>query len=771
MIGKSFSHYEIISKLGEGGMGQVWEAHDSRLGRIVALKLIPKHLNSDPTARQRFVHEAKAASSMEHANICTIHEIDETPDGETFIVMPRYQGEPLSERIARGPLPLEEVLRIAEEIADGLAEAHDHGLVHRDVKPANIIIEPSGRPILLDFGLAKISTRTQLTRTGTTLGTLSYMAPEQAAGRDLDGRADMFSLGVILQEMVTGVRPFEGDHDAAVLYSIAHQPAPPLSDHNHSLPSGLQSIVDRALAKEPKDRFASMVEFRDAVRDLRLELQMLSGSRSKKYVRPVKRIRWWVPVTLVFLLGAVGGIFALRSRQAPSPREDVVIAVLPLEDLSGDQDQQNFADGFTGELIAGLTRVEGLKVMARGSVLEFRDSDLTVKQMAEMLHVNKVVTGTIQQENQVLRATVEIIDTERGLALWADTFDGSEEGILKLQGNMTRSIVEALKGGVTPGEEELFSGAGKIDPEAYRAYLKGKALEDTWGDGEVWQQILTLFRQAARIEPEFAPAFAGQSRIYNYLGWFNPEMGYPEMCKTAALKALELDPDLPEAQSALAEYLFLYENRVEEAQRLFAKALDTAPNNVQVLESYGTFLMLSGQCDEAIRVRRLCAELDPLNFSPSRDLANALVNCGHFEESIALINLLKDRFKGETTHLDYFLAGCYANLGQIDQAMEAAKRSGMSPRTMAPVYWLAGQKDEAWESIGGREGQDPNSVISRVFLLVFEEDYESAMDILEQGVKERPILTRFILIDPFLDPLHDQPRFRELMRSLNYPGY
>ena len=770
MIGKKLSHYEILSKLGEGGMGEIWEAHDPRLDRVVAIKLIPKHLSADPTARMRFVHEAKAASSIEHANICTIHEIDETSEGETFIVMPRYQGKPLSELIAQGPLPLGDALRIVEDLAGALAEAHDHDIIHRDVKPANIIIDQNGRPILLDFGLAKLSTQTQLTKTGTTLGTLAYMAPEQAVGSELDGRADLFSLGVILYELVTGDRPFGGEHDAAVLYSIAHQAAPPLASHDPNLPSALQKIFDRVLAKEPTDRYRTMHDFKEAIRELRPEPQMASGRSSRRRSRPRSRPRWLVPVIVVFVLGAVGGIF-LRNNQFRTSTDEIIMAVLPFKDLSQNSGQEYFADGFTGELIAGLTRVEGLKVMARGSVIEFRNSDMSVKQIAEILGVNEVVTGTIQQEDKTLRITVEIIDIAKGLAMWADTFNGSEEEILQLQGSMTRSIIEALKGKVTPGEEQLFSRAEEIDPEAYRSFLKGNALVDTWGNDEVWQEALRHFRDAARIEPGFAPAFAAQSKIYNFLGWFHPDMGYPDMCKAAAQKALKLDPELPEALAAMASYLFLFENRLEEARPLFVKALDLAPNSVEVLQSYSTFLMLSGQCEEAIRTRRLSAELDPLNFAPSRNLANTLVNCNQFEECIALITELKERFKGETTHLDYFLAYCQAGLGQIEDAVAAAERSSMNRGAVAPIYWLAGQKIEAWEMVGGREDIGPKNLNSRIVLLILEEEYDSAMDIIETAAKEKPVLTKFTLNNFLYDPLHTQPRFQALMRSMNIPGY
>ena len=243
------------------------------------------------------------------------------------------------------------------------------------------------------------------------------------------------------------------------------------------------------------------------------------------------------------------------------------------------------------------------------------------------------------------------------------------------------------------------------------------------------------------------------------------------MCQSAAQKALKLDPELPEALTAMALYTFLFENNFEEAGPLFTKAMELAPSNVEVLQDYGTFLMLSGQCDEAIRIRSLNAELDPLNFAPSRNLANVLVNCNQFEECIDLISILKDRFQGEATHLEYYLAICHAGLGQIDLAVAAADRSSLDPGAMAPIYWLAGQKNEAWKMVGGREEIDPNYLETRVALLVLEEDYDSAMDIIEMGAKARPVITKFTLNNSFFKPLHDQPRFQALMRSMNIPGY
>lgn len=486
----------------------------------------------------------------------------------------------------------------------------------------------------------------------------------------------------------------------------------------------------------------------------------------------IPRLLRWSALVLIGGMAVWGGINLVRNTISIVPGGDVTMAVLPLANLSGDPDEDYFADGFTGELIAGLTQVEGFNVIARGSVLDFRNSDLSVKQMAEKLGVDKVVTGTVLQEGKALRVTIEIIDIAKGLAVWANTFHGFDDEVLQLQGSMARSIVEVLKGGVTEREEQLFSGAAKVDPEAYRAYLKGYALADKWGNVDIWKEALGHFREASRIEPGFAPAYAAQSKIYYYLGWFYPDMEYPSMCEAAARKAMEFDPDLPEANTALAMYLYMYENRWDEAQTLFAKALELAQGNSEVFAGYGTFLLLSGQCDEGIRILRKAADLSPLDFGPSRNLANALLNCWKFEEGIQLTTALMDRFQDETTHMKYFLAYGYAGLGRMEEAVAAVESEGVSVDAKIYVYWLAGRKDEAWDLAGGRDGNNPAQAHNKAMLLILEGDYDQAIDVYKQGVKAFPALTKFIILTNYVqEPLKDEPRFQELMRSINVPGY
>ena len=771
MIGKTISHYRITEKLGEGGMGEVFLAEDTHLHCNRALKFLPVTVTPDSPNHVRLVNEARALAALEHHNICPVQEIGEH-NGQTFIVMSYLEGRTLKDRMAEGSVPLDEALEISRQISAGLAAAHAKGIVHRDVKPDNVMLtEANGetqgplRAVLMDFGIAKNRESTMATRTGTIMGTMAYMSPEQAQGIKVDAATDAWAVGVLLYEMLSGQRPFPGESEPALLYAIVNTDPEPLTGGSQEIPESVERVIGKALAKDRGNRYTDAAE-------LLVDLDRAVAGEAVKGRRLERRRRGPIAGAAGAVIGLV--IVALFVWPGFLATTDAisVLAVLPLANLSGDSDEDYFADGFTGELIAGLTQVQGFNVIARGSVLDFRNSDLSVNQMAEKLGVDKVVTGTVQQEGKSLRVTIEIIDIAKGLAVWANTFNGSDEEVLQLQGSMARSIVEVLKGGVTEREEQLFSGVAKIDPEAYRAYLKGIALAETWGLDEIWHEALGYFQEAVIIEPEFAPAYAAQSRIYNFLGWFAPEEGYPSMCEEAARKALELDPDLPEANAALAHYLYLYEHRWDEAQVLFTKAMELDPGNVHVLLAFAPFLWMSGQCDEGIRIFQKAADLDPLNIAPSQGVANALCNCGKFEECIRLSTELLERFQSEITLLEYFMALSYAGLGQMEEAMAAAEIAKTSQSGMANVYWLAGRKDEAWDLVGGRDGNDPSHIQMRAALLILEGDLDQAIDLFEQGLKAYPALTQFfILTYSVQEPMRDVPRFQELMRSMNVPGY
>jgi TolB-like protein/predicted Ser/Thr protein kinase len=769
VIGKTISHFSVLEKLGEGGMGQVFLALDTDLDRRVALKFLPSSAGLQNENEARLLQEARVAAALNHPNICTIHEIGVTDDGSRFIAMENVPGESLADLVAGGALDWPRAQDLIRKVAKGLAHAHGSGVIHRDIKPSNIMVTTAGEPKILDFGLARLTAEPHITRTGTVMGTLAYMSPEQLHGEDPDQQSDIWALGVVFYQMLTGALPFKGEYEAALVYSISHGEIPRLETHRRDLPGDLQTILDRLLARDRTERYAGLEEFL-------ADLDAVTGGEAPAR-GPVRRRRAKPRRAVALAVLALAGLTAvgiawrtLGPAGGPGGQAALAMAVLPLENLSGNPDQTYFADGITSELIAGLTRVGGLRVMARGSVLEFRDSDLTVAQIADKLGVDHVVTGSILDLDNTLQVSLEIIDTAKGFAVWADNFQGSSGEVLQLQNRIARAIVEAVKGEVAPEDEAAFAGAQTVDPEAYRQYLKGKALADTWGYDEIWKEALGHFREAARIEPEFAPAYAGQSEMCNYLGWFYPEDGWPAMCEAAARKAIALDPDLPAANTALATSLFLFENRYAEADSLFGKALQVAAGDVDVLGLYRMFLMLSGQCDEAVAVARRAAALDPLNTAPSRELAVTLINCNEFAECIELLRALEERF-GDAIPLNYFRAEAYLGLGQIEEAVAAADSAETGKSSVAFVYWLAGRRDEAWELVGGRETVDPSSMSIRILLLVLEEDYDQAIDLLEQFARARPVVTKFSLNFFLLEPLRDQPRYRELMRSMNIPGY
>ncbi len=649
MIGKTVSHYKIISKIGEGGMGEVWEAHDTRLDRDVAIKLIPRHLSTDPAARTRFVHEAKAASSIEHANICTIHEIDETPEGETFIVMPRYQGELLSDRIARGRVPLEEALHIVEDLAGALAEAHDHGIIHRDVKPANIIIDSHGRPILLDFGLAKLTEQTKVTKTGTTVGTLAYMAPEQAMGKEVDGRADLFSLGVILYELLTGVRPFRGDHDAAVLYSIAHEPAPPLASHDPELPAALQTIVDRCLAKEPNDRYANLHDLKNAIADFRRQLQSAPTTNHGRGRTVQSKPRWVLPAVALVVVVAALVVWKFLPRGANEASDEgagsVKLVVLPFENLGAPEDAF-FADGITDEITSKLAMMRELRVISRTSAMKYRNTDKGLREIGEELGVQYVLEGTIRWdkrgEREKVRITPQLIKVSDDFHLWADSYEREIEEIFAVQAEIASQIADALDITLLASERHTLEARPTDNLDAYRAYLRG--VDYTWHGDEREDNVrlgIQLLERAVKLDPEFALSYAVLSEAHALMYHYGYDRSEERLSQARAAvdKALDLQPELPEAHLALARYYYNGYRDYERAQEELAIAERGLPNHEEILKTTAYILRRQGEFGAAVDRLKRAFELSPQDHRIPYNIGVTFAYLREYEEAVRYYDL------------------------------------------------------------------------------------------------------------------------------------
>ncbi len=516
LVGQTVSHYKVLEKLGAGGMGVVYKAEDTRLKRTVALKFLPPEFTHDQGARERFFHEAQAASALEHTNICSVHELGEH-DGRTFLVMGFYEGETLKQKIERGAMSIAEVLGIAMQTARGLSRAHEAGIVHRDIKPANLIVTTRGEVKILDFGLAKLAGRTMLTRSGSTLGTAAYMSPEQARGESVDHRTDIWSMGVVLYEMIAGRRPFTSDYEQALIYQIINTRPEPLSKVRPETPTGLAQIVGRAMAKQPVERYQTMSEFTDDLATVTGNPQPLRNHLPRKFFRPRMA---YVYSALATILAAtiilnIGGLRSRIFREADQSERVVRLAVLPFVNLGNDPDQEYLSDGLTQEMITLLGRLhpERLAVIARTSVMRYKNTDTPIDQIGRELKVDYVLEGSARREGTRVRISAELINTGNQTQLWGDVFEREIAGILALQNNVASEVARALALRLLPSEQAQLARSRPVDPEAHEAYLKGQfyAMKLAPGDLAIAEKFFDL---AIEKDPAYAIAYTGRSYVW-----------------------------------------------------------------------------------------------------------------------------------------------------------------------------------------------------------------------------------------------------------------
>jgi len=577
MEGQTISHYRVLSEIGRGGMGIVYKAEDIRLHRPVALKFLSQELTRDFDAKQRFIQEARAASSLDHPNICTIYDIDESADGRLFLGMAYYEGEPLNHRLLRGALDPVAAIDIAKQVASGLAKAHEAGIVHRDIKPANLFVTQEGLVKILDFGVAKLVGQVGLTRTDAVLGTLAYMAPEQRHGREADARTDLWSLGIVLCEMLTGQLPFadvpapgspgSGKSETEKAIRLVHGAAS----------SGLERVVLRAIQQDPRNRYQSTQEF---IRDL----EATSGAL-KQPTRPVRLNR---PVTMQAALGAlvalllagVGLYLWNRNNEPPAPRDASIpqaqpsavtsqpprasassnsLAVLPFTNNSSNPEQEYFADGITDELINQLAKLKPLRVIAHTSAFTFKGSKESVKSIAEQLGVEHVLEGSVSRAGDAVRITAQLIDAQDGFTRWSESYNRRLDDIFAIQDDIARSVAAALR--VTLGLKEKEGSVmlgGTADIRAYDLYLSARALLNSVGRGGADQQIvansLEQIQRAIDRDPKFALAWVLNSHAHDEAqNYFPEDVGtHRARADEAAQRAYALEPNLPEAHLELA---------------------------------------------------------------------------------------------------------------------------------------------------------------------------------------------------------------------------
>jgi serine/threonine protein kinase/tetratricopeptide (TPR) repeat protein len=775
MIGRTISHYRILEKLGEGGMGVVYKAEDTKLRRAVALKFLPPELTRDAEAKARFIQEAQAASALDHANICTIHEIDETEDGQLFIAMTHCDGETLREKIKWGPLGTEAVLGIAMQIAHGLAKAHAQGIVHRDIKPANVIVTGDGVAKILDFGLAKLAGQVRLTRASSTIGTVAYMSPEQASGKDVDERSDIWSLGVVLFEMLTGRLPFKGDYEQAMVYSILNEAPLTVAALRPDAPKRLGNVVARALEKNPDERYRHIHEM---IVDLEAVEKQLTKVAAPVADRPeARRNRARAAIIGIGIVAVAALIIGKFLIFAPHEGPISSVAVLPFQNMSTDPGQEYFSDGMTEAIIKELSQIKALRVISRTSVMQYKGTNKTVPQIAHELGVDAVVEGSVLRADHDVRITAQLIAAYPEKHIWADDFTRSIENVLVLQSEVARAIAREIKVTVTPAEQERMTQTRTVNPEANEAYLKGRffARKD---DPDDWYKSMQYFEEAIRKDSTYALAYTGVAEICDRLGstgFLRPDDAWPK-ARAYAEKALALDPTLAEGVLQIADVKFIYEYDMKGAEEHFKRAIELDPNLAMAHFWYGWFLAGQSRYEEGIAELKRGVSLDPLWPRMMSGLVWTYAACGKCDSAFAYLHRMAE-IDSNDAMIYLSKPFVYLRLGKYNEAIEMAGEGvarGITPclEPLAVAYASSGKTEKARECLSelmeDTSGPLPSSVaIAEVYCALG--DREKALEYFERAYQEHDTrLSSPGFVDPWCDFLRSDPRYVALLKKVGF---
>jgi serine/threonine-protein kinase len=781
MIGQTLGHYRILEKVAAGGMGVVYRARDEQLDRDVAVKVLPPGALRDDTARRHFRKEALALAKLNHPNIETVYEFG-TQDGMDFLVMEYVPGKTLADRLTGGTLPEKEVVALGMQIAAALEEAHERGIVHRDLKPANIALTEKGRAKILDFGLAKLlrpveegSTET-LTDSHAAAGTLPYMPPEQLRGEPVDARTDIYTIGAVVYEMATGRRAFPEEQTSRLIDAILHQPPVAPRALNSRISTELETIILKCLDKDPDRRYQSATE-------LLVDLRRLEPS-SSRYTPPpappvwgrvAKLVGYGVAGLLVLAVGLTAmNAGGLRDRLLGRLRTPQIrsLAVLPFANLSGDPNQDYFADGMTEALITDLGQIQALRVISRTSVMQFKATQKPLDKIAQELHVDAIIEGSVSHSQNLAQVTARLVYASTDTQLWSKSYQRDLQNVLVMQGEVASAIAHEINVTLTPQEQARLASARPVNPAAHESYLKGRYLNK--GTSSQQRKAREYFEEAIRIDPNYAPAYAGLADYYLASVQIRPLVSMPQ-ARQLALKALDLAPELAEAHMELGLIHFYADWDWVAADREFRRTLQLSPSDAEAHRTYSFYLAALARADEAQAESLHAQQLDPLSiwtqitagyvFYFNRKYDEAIEQCrkvlewdpnsvggydclgtsylakGMYEQSIAAAQEASRLSDNDPTRL-VGLGRAYALAGRkpgartvLDQLRQFSSRTYVSPYFFAAIYAALGQNDEAFKW-------------------------------LHEALRERDVYLAWLKVDSPVDPLRRDPRFQELLHDV-----